>query len=314
MQPITRNTVSVVIPCFNQARYLTAAVESVRRQTHQPLETIVVDDGSADETVRVASQLGVRVLTQANTGVSGARNTGLAAACGEFVVFLDADDELLPEALEFGVATLRSEAGAAAAVGRCQPIDEVGQLLSSQHDAHDNANLYHEWLVDNFVWTPGAAMFRREALAAIGGFPATLGPAADYAVYLQLARAGRIVHRPRDLVRYRQHGASMSRDLPLMLRSTLAVLRRERRAAPPSFRAEIRRGERVWRARYGEALLEVLCRDWRAGACSVVHVKLAAAVFRYSTAFILDRMAMRLRRQVGSASRIRGAHERPPAP
>ena len=309
---MTRSTVSVVIPCFNQGRYLAAAVESVRRQTHQPLDTIVVDDGSTDETAAVAAQLGAVLLRQANSGVSSARNTGLAAARGEFVVFLDADDELLPEALQFGVATLQAEPEAAAAVGRCQAIDEVGRPVPSQHDPHDNANIYREWLVDNFVWTPGAAMFRRDALVAIGGFPVLLGPAADYALYLQLARTGRIVHRPRDLVRYRQHDASMSRNLPLMLRSTLAVLRLERQAAPPSLRDDIRRAERAWRVRYGEAVLEVLREDWRAGVYNFVHLKLAAALFRYGTAYILGRVAMKLRRQIGAAWRIRGAHERPP--
>ena len=97
-------TVSVVIPCYNQARYLPDAIRSVREQTHQALECIVVDDGSADRTSGVAAELGAHVIHQANGGVSAARNAGLSVARGELVVFLDADDVLLPAALARGSA------------------------------------------------------------------------------------------------------------------------------------------------------------------------------------------------------------------
>src|SRR6185369_950705 len=76
-QVADRHTVAVVIPCFNQARYLASAVASVRRQHHHPVECIVVDDGSTDDTAAVASELGVRVIVQPNSGVAQARNSGL---------------------------------------------------------------------------------------------------------------------------------------------------------------------------------------------------------------------------------------------
>src|SRR5215212_8886473 len=93
--------VSVVIPCYNQAHFLGEAIESVLAQSHPNFEIIVVDDGSPDDTSEVAARYpGVRLVRQENQGLSGARNAGLARSEGEYVVFLDSDDRLLPEALE----------------------------------------------------------------------------------------------------------------------------------------------------------------------------------------------------------------------
>lgn len=256
--------VTVVIPCYNQARYLGDAVRSVRRQRHPAVECLVVDDGSTDGTAAVAQALGGGLVRQrANQGVSAARNAGLAAAQGDLVLFLDADDELLPDGIAHLVDALAAHPEAAAVVGRCEAMDGAGNALPSSHHPIDASRLYEEWLSRNFVWTPGAALFRRAELAALGGFPAALGPSADYALYLQLARTNRIVCVPATIVRYRQHDASMSRDPALMLRATLDALRRERAAGPRSARAAIRRGRRVWCDWYGEQMVDALRRDWR---------------------------------------------------
>ena len=272
--------VTVVIPCFNQARFLPAAVASVRSQHHPNVECLVVNDGSTDDTASVAATLGVRVYEQSNKGVAEARNVGLAAARRELVVFLDADDELLPDAVAAGVEELTSNPTAAAVVGRCQVIDVNGGPLRTLHHAVDASRLYDEWLSWNFVWTPGAAMFRKQALEEIGGFPPDLGPAADYAVYLRLARTGRVRLVARDLVRYRQHERSMSREPALMLRSTLAVLRREGREARASIRKRIRRGRRSWCAWYGEQIVDRLRADWRAGRRGRAQMRAALTLAR----------------------------------
>ena len=271
-------TVTVVIPCFNQACFLRAAVASVRAQRYRHVDCIVVDDGSTDDTGAIASGLGVRVVQQRNRGLSEARNAGLAAARSDLVVFLDADDELLPDAVAAGAEVLARDAAAAAVVGRCQVMDAAGSPLPALHHPIDTSRLYEEWLSRNFVWTPGAAMFRRQALEQIGGFPPGLGPAADYAVYLRLARAGRMRAIARDLVRYRQHGASMSRDPALMMRATLAVLDVERRDAPASLRTLIDRGRKCWCEWYGEQVVSRLRTDWHAGRRGRAQLSAAATL------------------------------------
>src|SRR5919107_192619 len=101
--------VSVVIPCYNQAHFLSEAIESVLAQTYPYFEIIVVDDGSTDNTSEVAGRYsGVRCIRQDNQGLSGARNSGLRHSKGEYLVFLDADDRLLPQALEVGLECLRA--------------------------------------------------------------------------------------------------------------------------------------------------------------------------------------------------------------
>ena len=296
---ISRPSVSVVIPCFNQARYLPAAVASVRAQhCGGSVDCLVVDDGSTDETAAVASRLDVTVIRQGNAGVSAARNAGLAAARADLVVFLDADDELLPDAIDAELVALDAHPDAAAVVGRCLPIDAEGRAVACEYQDVDAGNLYREWLPRNFVWTPGAALFRRAPLEAIGGFPIPLGPAADYAVYLRLARTSRVVFLPRPLVRYRQHDASMSRDPALMLRATLRVLRREQREGPASAHAAIRSGRDVWRGWYGEQIIDGLRRDWRAGRVGARQARAALTLLRHCPEMVLHRMPGRARRAV----------------
>jgi len=276
-----RLSVTVMIPCFNQSRFLPAAVASVRAQSYDGWTCLVVSGGSTDETAAVASAMNVRLLDQPNRGVSAARNAGLSAADTDLIAFLDADDELLPDAVARAAEALANDPDADLVVGRCAVMDADGRALPAFHDAVDTAHLYDEWLARNFVWTPGAAMFRRSALADLGGFPLQVGPAADYAVYLRFARAGRVRLIPHELVRYRRHDASMSRDPALMLRATLAVLRGEWRQAPAAMRERINAGWGRWCEWYGEQIVSRLQIDWHARRFGVNQVCALMTLLRY---------------------------------
>jgi glycosyltransferase involved in cell wall biosynthesis len=287
--------VTVVIPCFNQARFLPAAIRSALNQPEHSVVCIVVDDGSTDGTSEVAGELGARVIRQPNRGLSEARNAGLAAARSEFVVFLDADDELLPGALARGVEMLTSNPAAKAVVGRCQLMDAAGVQLPVAHDEVDVSNLYEAWLSRNFVWTPGAATFRRAALDEIGGFPRGLGPAGDYAVYLRLARTGGVLVLNEEVARRRKHDASMSRDLVLMLKTTLEVLRREGRECPAWASASIRRGRRFWCQWYGDQIADSLRKDWRARRFGWSQLRAALALVIHCPVVVLPHVVRKTR-------------------
>src|SRR5262245_7190181 len=100
--------VSIVIPCFRQGHLLAGAIDSALAQTWKAVEVVVVNDGSDDQTDEVARGYGGRIqyLSQPNRGLAGARNTGLAASTGKYVLFLDADDLLHPQAVEWAVEVL----------------------------------------------------------------------------------------------------------------------------------------------------------------------------------------------------------------
>jgi glycosyltransferase involved in cell wall biosynthesis len=256
--------VSIVIPCFNQARFLPVSLGSAHAQNWPSIESIVVDDGSTDETSAVARSHGAKIVVrQENRGLSGARNAGLAAAHGEYVLFLDADDELLPDAVRTGVDVLERHPEIAGVGRRCLPVDVNGHPLPVTYTAPHSSDLYAELLSNNVVWTPGAALFRRKSIQALGGFPLEDSPAADYAVLLALARRGQLIIDPRDVVRYRKHDSNMSHDPMLMLRATLGTLRRERQFMPREYRPLLARGRRRWRQFYGDRLTVVLRREWR---------------------------------------------------
>src|SRR5438477_4156439 len=111
--------VSIIIPCYNQAHFLRNAIESARHQSYPHIEVVVVDDGSTDNTERIAREYsGVLCVRQKNTGLAGARNTGIRSSIGEFMVFLDADDMLLPNAVADGLNALQGCPEAAYTFGR----------------------------------------------------------------------------------------------------------------------------------------------------------------------------------------------------
>lgn len=297
-RPMTPSLVTIVIPCFNYSQFLGKAIRSVQTQQYSPFEIVVVDDGSTDDSAALAERAGVRVIRQPNSGLGSARDTGLAAATGEFVVFLDADDELLPGALASGVAALRDRPAISCVVRRCQMMDAEDRPLPSHYREIDTDDLYREWLHANFVWTPGAAMFRTSRIAAMGGFPADLGPASDYAIYLALARQGEVAFDPREVVRYRQHDHNMSLDPVLMLRAVLGVLRLERRSVPDAYRDSLRTSHRLWREYYGEQIVQRLRHDWRAGRVGWWHTVALWTLARHSSGLMLRQVGIKLSRVI----------------
>jgi glycosyltransferase involved in cell wall biosynthesis len=249
--------VSIVIPCYNHARFLPDAIRSALTQSHDDVEVIVVDDGSTDDSARVAEGRGVRVVRQANQGLAAARNTGLAVSTGNMLIFLDADDRLRPDAARAGMAALQRRPDAMLALGRCLLIDEFGTPLATEQP-RVTSGFYEELLRRNYIWTPALVAFRRRIFDEVGGFDPRVNPSADYDMYLRIARHHEFVPHDTVVAEYRQHGTSMSRNPVMMLDATLDVLRRQRIHAmrTPPTRKAYREGTRQWREWYGEHLVE----------------------------------------------------------
>jgi glycosyltransferase involved in cell wall biosynthesis len=210
--------VSCVISSYNRARLVPEAIDSALAQTYSPLEVIVVDDGSTDDTPQALAAYGdhIHVIRQKNAGTAAARNAGLAAASGEFVAWLDSDDAWLPGKIAAQVAAMAPHSDAAVVYTKCQPIDESGHPPppSAPIDippAVIRSDILRMLVVESEVM-PSSCLVRRAAIDAVGGFdPAYV--AEDWELHFRLARAGRpFLYLDAPLTRYRVHDQTKSKD------------------------------------------------------------------------------------------------------
>jgi glycosyltransferase involved in cell wall biosynthesis len=223
----TPDLVSVVITCYNQARFLAEAIESVLAQTYPHYEITVVDDDSQDNPGEVAARYPqVKYVWQKNQDVSAARNTGLSHCRGEFQVFIDADDRFLPHAFEWGVALLKSHPECGFVTGRHVYIDAEGKRTPTLEERRRvERDHYYELLRANFIGCPASVMFRRSVFETVKGFDTKFNHSGDYDLYLRVARAFPILCYEEAVVEYRKHGANNSLKLKMMWKYISAVLR-----------------------------------------------------------------------------------------
>jgi glycosyltransferase involved in cell wall biosynthesis len=269
--------VSVVVPCFGQARYLEEAIGSVLAQTYAQVQVVVVDDGSPDNSARVAARFpGVRCVRRPNGGLAAARNTGIRESDGELLVFLDADDRLMPRALERGVEELRRHPEAAFTFGRYRAVDAGGKPVRGDEQPRPEEPPYSVFLRYNYAGVPATGMFRRSALEQVGNFDEGCEGAEDYELGLRLSRQFPVHPHDEQTAEYRLHGGGMSRQTRKMLAATLGVLRNQRKyvRGNSQLRQAYRQGRRFWRRYYGEALVSqvranLANREWREGAAGI---------------------------------------------
>lgn len=264
--------VSIVIPCYAQGHFLGDAIESVFAQTYLPLELIVVNDGSPDsaviEAVLAPNRERLTYVVQTNMGLSGARNAGLAHARGEFVTFLDADDRLLPRALEAGVNAFFEHPDSGLVWGHNRLIDVRGKPLITGERTFITEGGYAALLERNIVGPPVGVMFRRTNLLAAGAFLTSLRFAEDYELYLRLARQHDIYCHGEVIGEYRRHDGNMSLNHLGMLAGVLQVLdlQEEWVRDQPALRRLLRKGRRrAQLSEDGEPLLVRLSAHLRAG-------------------------------------------------
>jgi glycosyltransferase involved in cell wall biosynthesis len=204
--PAADDLVSVVIPLFNQGHFLIGAIESVRAAGYPHIEIVVVDDGSTDQqTIEIFDKLtGVTKVRQPNAGLSAARNAGIAAAAGRYVVPLDSDDLLSEGFLGPAVDALRRNPELGYVAGYLRYFG----LLDYTHVPA--GYVPHLSLVVN-THVRATALFKREALMSIGGYDVELPAFEDWDLHVRLALAGYTSDiLPFEAHRYRRHAESMT--------------------------------------------------------------------------------------------------------
>jgi glycosyltransferase involved in cell wall biosynthesis len=245
--------VSVVVPAYNAANFLAETLESVLTQTLAGWELIVVDDGSTDNTAKIAEGFAqrkerVQLIRQENGGTARARNAGAVAISdnAEYALFLDHDDVLEPDALEKLLEALKSAPEAVAAHGLARKVDANGKPIGEGEDAIQN---YHRRkliegrvvtvgrsepttaamvVYDNLICTPGVALIRCDALRRLTGEdksffdPATV-PLDDWDFWLRLTRLGDIAFLDRVVLNWRRHEAAGSQNEEAMCAASLRI-------------------------------------------------------------------------------------------
>jgi len=200
--------ISVVMPCFNSARFVREAIGSVRGQSYGDVELIVVDDGSTDDSLSILESQGnaIRLIRQSRRGPYPARNAGLAVSSGEFVAFLDSDDLWRPDALQKLHGALARHGTDLAYCG----WQNVGDSFSNEPfvpPAYEKGDPIEQFL-RSCPWPIHAALLRRSLVRRLGGFSERRFSSMDYDFWLRaLALTRNMVRVPEVLATYRWHGA-----------------------------------------------------------------------------------------------------------
>jgi glycosyltransferase involved in cell wall biosynthesis len=203
----------------------------------------------------VAKYAEVRYITQENRGLAAARNTGLQHCRGDLIVFLDADDRLLPHAVDTGVALLTADASLGFVAGRSRFIAGDGTLLGREQRMREPDDPYLALLRRNTILNPAVVMFRRNVLEQVGGFDSRIDACADYEMYLRISRTHPVRFHSGVVADYRKHGANMSGDAALMIRQVqVAIYRQRPHLRTPAHREAFRVGRRHIQEYYGDRL------------------------------------------------------------
>ncbi|MFM6154955.1 MAG: glycosyltransferase, partial [Sphaerospermopsis kisseleviana] len=204
--------VSVIIPVYNGQKYLAEAIENVKQQNYQPLEIIVIDDGSTDATAEIAAkyQDTIRYLYQENSGPAAARNLGINMAKGEVITFLDVDDIWLEDKLKVQVDYFANNPSVEIVQGLIQQIERFEDPENHDSIFQTLSNPYQ------FI-NLGSAIYRKSVFDKIGLIDETLNYAEDYDWFLR-AWENNISKVVLDLVMlfYRKHDNSMTKGKQLV--------------------------------------------------------------------------------------------------
>lgn len=207
--------VSVLMPSFNAAPYVAAAIESILGQMYRDFEFLILDDGSSDATLDICRRYAqqddrIQVIAGEHHGHTWWLNHGLQIARGEFIARMDADDVSMPARLATQVEYLDRHPSCVAAGCDIITIDDDGEIVGTVR--HPTT---HEAILDAIVAgglgvvVHAAVLMRRDALRSIGGYRVETEPAEDLDLWLRLAGAGDLANVPELLFQVRQHIASV---------------------------------------------------------------------------------------------------------
>jgi GT2 family glycosyltransferase len=216
------------------------------------------------------------------------------------VVFIDADDRLLPRALEAGLNCLRAHPECAFVVGQHEFIAADGTLLSRDSHPFVERDHYAELLRDTYIWLPGTVMYRRDVFESVGGFDGSVFPAEDYQLYLRIAKDFPIRCHREVVAQYRKHGANQSGDPERMLKAHFSAYRSQwyRVKGDARYEEAYRIGTKHIRNNYGGMLATEVGRRAR-DANLKGAARGALVLLRYHPQTFLRRVVLKFKKALG---------------
>jgi glycosyltransferase involved in cell wall biosynthesis len=236
MEPL----VTVIIPTYNRARFIAEAVESVLNQTYRKIETMVVDDGSTDNTREIlkAYRGKIKYIYQQRSERSRARNTGFRHSSGRYIAFLDSDDQWLPTKIEKQVQLLNEKPNVGLVYTDVQFIDANGNPYVDDicWDSPQRPVLYEDLMTHNVVTgTTSSVMVRRTCLDKVGLFDESMNTCEDLDLYRRIARYYPFDRIDQPLVKFRIHQGSTQNNATAMAKGWEMIIKKILRDTPPEF-------------------------------------------------------------------------------
>ncbi len=210
--------VSILMPAYNAERYLAETIDSILAQTYQNFELLIIDDGSKDNTLAIAKSYAkkdqrIKVISQANSGVSNTLNRGIELIENEWICRMDADDLMMPNRIERQLAFIQEHPDIAVASSFIYNIDEHGRIIAQYQSKFTTKAVVDEYVRTNQMinFHHPAVIMRKSIIQAVGGYRGQFLVAQDCDLWNRVVEQGyTVLVQPEYLVKYRIHSSSVS--------------------------------------------------------------------------------------------------------
>jgi glycosyltransferase involved in cell wall biosynthesis len=224
--------VSIVIPTYNQAKYIRDSIDSALNQTYKNTEVIVVDDGSTDDTGEILRSYGNTIIHihQENKGVTAAMNAGAMKAKGEFILFLSSDDILMPNIIERQLNILRNKRDVDFVYTDYYYMKDKSEIIEIiKCPFFENYNKRILWMFRYCYFMHDSVLFRRILLEKVGFWDEDMPYAGEYWMWFKCLKISNVAHISTPLVKYRIHGSQLTTHTEQIREYRKEVIKRARK-------------------------------------------------------------------------------------
>jgi glycosyltransferase involved in cell wall biosynthesis len=218
--------VSLIIPIYNGEKYIVETLNSVINQSYKNIDVLCIIDGTKDrskELIEALADSRITVMEQENHGATWTRNMAIKLVSGEYVWFLDQDDNLMPGCIEAAVAEIERTGSIGVAVNG-HLIDSNSQIIRRMYRFNKPILSLRKLVKGNQLSTTSQVLLRRDAMLQNGGFDIDAGIADDWDMWIRVVREGKLVFLDQQLMQYRLHESNHSKNFEKMFRGEMHIV------------------------------------------------------------------------------------------